>query len=115
MTTPIKLEPGQTLWFVPERHYGKQHEVTVGKVGRKWAYVEKSRYDRIDVKTLSMYSGDSHTGKCYPSQADWETHRATQEIWTRFWTKVRDTWRVPTGVDTEKVRQAAEILGIELP
>ena len=39
----MKLEVGQKLWLVENNHSRTQREVTVEKVGRKWAQVGPHR------------------------------------------------------------------------
>ena len=50
------IKTGQKLWFVPNyaQGFGKEREVTVGKVGRKWADIGAHR---IDAETLRADGG----------------------------------------------------------
>lgn len=114
MTTKVKLEAGQTLWFVPDRHYGRPHEVVVEKIGRKWARVVRARHDRIDVETLIMYSGDSRTGVCYLSEDDWKVQQAAQELWNKIAKGIWGRYNKPRHVTAEQIKQAAELLGVDL-
>jgi len=51
-----KLIEGQKLWWVPQRNrHAHEKEVTVLKVGRKWAQLDN--HERIDLETLVADAG----------------------------------------------------------
>lgn len=61
----MKLSEGQKLWWVPQHSLGmKGREVTVLKVGRKWAELDNG--ERIDLETLISDGGRyAPNGRCY--------------------------------------------------
>jgi len=52
----MKLAVGQKLWLVPTRGYGHEREITIERVGRKWAYFDRDR--RLDPTTLKIDGGE---------------------------------------------------------
>lgn len=56
---------GQKLWYVPHPHMGEVRpgqEVTVGKVGRKWANLAENDRLRFDLSTLDWHLDDQWPG-----------------------------------------------------
>jgi hypothetical protein len=108
----MALSVGQKLWFVPYEHRrNPPHDVTVTKVGRKWATLDNGH--RIDVETWQADGGDcSSPGKCYPDRAAWENEQDRQAAWNVLRRAVGDTWRPPAGVTVEGVVEAMRLLGI---
>ncbi len=105
----MKLEVGQTLWWVP-RH-GAPCDVTVTKVGRKW--VTLSNYRRVLADTL-MVEADSQT-RCYLDRTAHEADMALGAVWREFLRQLNPSYRAPPGMTIERIQQAAELLGINLP
>ena len=102
----MPLRVGQRLWFVPnDRRSGAPYEVTVEKIGRKWALIGYRR--RIDVETLKVDGGNyTSPGQCYEDRAAYETEVALQSAWSDFQQKVRSAWSVPEGVTMDEIRAA---------
>lgn len=104
------LTVGQKLWCVPSQRRGSPHEVTVEKVGRKWAYIGYS--DRIDVETLVMDGGQySSPGTCYVSQKAYKDEIKLIQIWNAF-RRLVDHHHIPKGITVERIQEAQKILGI---
>ena len=79
-----KLIEGQKLWWVPNRNrYQNEKEVTVLKVGRKWAQLDN--HERIDIETLVAASGNySPSGRCYISREEHEQKKALEQAWRKL-------------------------------
>jgi hypothetical protein len=109
------LVEGQKLWFVSsQRHGGEPREVTVGKIGRKWATIS-SGADRIDRETLVADGGQYISpGRCYLSQQAYEDAKRLSDDWRAFTTDVEKTrWHVPPGVTPETIAHVRAILNLK--
>lgn len=106
----MPLQVGQKLWFVPnDRRSCAPYEVTVEKIGRKWASI--GRRGRINLETLAVDGGGySSPGQCYEDRAVYEAKVALQAAWSSFQNKVRHQWRVPDGVTMDTIRVADSAL-----
>lgn len=108
------LVEGQKLWFVgshPHRHNRGGQEVTVEKVGRKWATISAGA-DRIDKTTLRADGGGyTSPGQCYLSEAEYEAEKALSVAWSEF-AALMDRWRMPSDMTLEKITKAREVLGL---
>jgi hypothetical protein len=108
------LQVGQTLVFVPSSRRGQPTEVTVTKVGRRWADIEPPYIGRVDIDTLSVDGGNhSSPGRCYLSMEDYETEKATNQAWLDFWRTIDRKHSRPKGVTVEVIHNVVEILGLE--
>lgn len=113
----MTLTPGMKLFYVSGRSHIGSHEVTVERVGRKWAYLAGPyglRDDfRIDIDTLQIdRRGPFSLGRVYASREEWEAINARRKMWERFRGNV--PFHPPTGVGTDDIRKAAALLGIDL-
>lgn len=109
-----KLTVGQKLWYVPreKRNVWQAREVTVEKIGRKWASISHGR--RIDLEDWRVDGGQySSPGRCYSSKEAWDAERARNMIWRTLRDNIDHT--PPEGITTDAIRQAAALLGIQLP
>ncbi len=105
------IKTGQKLWFVPNyaQGFGKEREVTVGKVGRKWADIGAHR---IDAETLRADGGHGTSpGQCWPNKTAWVAEQQRRELWG--WFQQRLSHQPPDGVSTESIRQAMTLLGVD--
>lgn len=106
-----KLTEGQKLWWVPQRNrHAQAKEVTVTKVGRKWAQLDN--HERIDLETLVADSGQySPSGCCYLSRDECEQEKALAQAWSKL---KRDLQygRNPDGVTIGDIEAARKLLGI---
>ncbi len=99
----MPLQVGQKLWFVPKNGSGTPHEVTVEKIGRKWASI--GRRGRINLETLAVDGGEySSPGQCYEDRAAYETKVELQAAWSSLQNKFRYQWAVPDGVTMDAIR-----------
>lgn len=110
----MKIHVGQQLYWVPSQPYAySKGMTTVTKVGRKWAELD-NRY-RIDIRTMVADGGGySSPGRCYQSQEEHERIVEEQRTWSTFRDKIANKYRCPDGITTEKIREAAKVLGINL-
>jgi hypothetical protein len=110
----MTLTIGQKLWFVPDRRSGMAREVTVSKIGRKWASLDTWGDLRIDVSTLQADGrGYSSPGRCYFSHAAWEAEVALDAAWTALWRDMHDTYRRRDGVTVENIQAARKLLNLD--
>lgn len=107
-----KLTVGQVLWFVPSApHYGNPREVTVTKVGRKWAEIDTAGI-RIGVNTLYADGrGYMSPGQCWTDRTEYEAWTELLNEWDAFRKRVNDCYRMPESVTIEGVRAASKALG----
>jgi hypothetical protein len=109
----MMLEIGQKLWFVPsDRRWSQPREVTVTKIGRKWAYTNRYRNEeKVDKETLVVSGGGyASPGRCWLSQEEYEAHAAADREWRRL--KNDMPWSVPNGVTVEKIGVVRRLLGL---
>jgi hypothetical protein len=112
----MKLNVGQTLVFVPSGfRRGQPTEVTVTKIGRKWADIEGTFYtDRIEIDTLHADGGKySSPGRCYLSREEYETEKATGDAWWAFSRTIDGEHSAPEGVTAETIQNVVKQLGLE--
>jgi hypothetical protein len=107
------LEVGQTLWFVPsDTRWNREREMTVKKVGRKWAKTDERT--RVDIKTLMVCGGNySSPGRCYLSRDEWESEKARKAAWSDLRRCIDRSWHIPAGVSLDHIKQAMALLGFE--
>ena len=107
-----RLRVGQNLWWVWRNgRRGEPCEVTVVKVGRKWA--ELSNRYRIDLIGMWADGGKYMSpGACYLSREHYERAVALSRKWLRFQNAVRR--RSSEGTTIDAIEAAASALGIEL-
>ena len=106
-----KLIEGQKLWWVPQRHRNaNEKEVTVLKVGRKWAQLDNN--ERIDIETLVADAGQySSSGCCYLSREEYEQCKALTQAWSKLKHDLQ-YWRNPEGVTIGDIEAARKLLGL---
>lgn len=86
---------------------------TIVKVGRKWATLNGC-IGRFDITTWRLDGGNySSPGTCYPSEQEYLAQQELIKSWSEFKKKVHCMW-LHHSVTVEKIRQAAELLGMEL-
>lgn len=107
-----KLQEGQKLWWVySQNRRGNPREVTVTKVGRKWAQL--NNHYRIDIETLIADGGGYMSpGCCYVNKDIYDREVVLKKEWNDM---KRDIQYQPTpeGVTVADI-QAARIL-LRLP
>lgn len=110
----MNLQPGQKLWFVySDRRQGQGREVTVEKIGRKWATLTDG--DRVSIESLDMDGGQySSPGRCYLSREEWARSEEVRLAWVRFSDSVHSRYAPPTGVTAEAIRSVSMILKLEV-
>lgn len=108
----MNFEPGQKVWLV--RNWGQRigHEATVERVGRVWAYLSTGARIRIGTRAVLDSRGCSNE-TCWASESD----HAAGQFKSRLLGAYRDA--ISRGVinscSVVQLREAAQILGIELP
>ena len=107
MTETPRFTVGQTLWRV-SRHSGRP--CTVTKIGRKWATLDGG--ERIDIKTMELEGYDFSFTRIFLSEAHYLRELDDRNTWVAFYDALK-RWQPPA--DAQTIRQAAALLGIELP
>lgn len=107
------LQVGQTLWFEgAHRHNAGLSEVTVTKVGRKWAQL--SNHERIDVQTLYADGGQYVSpGRCWLSKVECDAEANRQAAWSDLVKMIQHAYRAPEGVSEVNIRRAISLLKSE--
>lgn len=115
------LSEGQVLWFVGNElgNFKNQvGEVTVTKVGRKWAELRSkdipglSRY-RLNVETLVVDGqGYSNPGRCFLSRLDWLNQEGPKLAWMQLRQHLLNP--CPDDLSFETIQYAATLLGLEI-
>lgn len=113
-----KLTVGQKLWYVPRdsREVSQSREVTVTKIGRKWAEIDMGwgRGWRIDLDDWTVDGGNySSPGRCHISREAWKAETERRRLWDGLFQPRYGG--PPATVTTDAIYQAASLLGIELP
>ena len=112
----MKLKVGQKLWLVPGSRHSEPREVTVTKVGRKWAYIDgyyHSRNTRVDMETLVLDGTIGYPDHCYLSKKAWEESTLKDRVWSAIRDKMRNSYRRPDHLSTEDLRAIEAFLGLE--
>jgi len=111
-----KLFVGQKLWFVPNYHYaGTPREVTIVKIGRKWAHLSGWRNERIDIETLEMDGSKySSPGQCYLNRADYGNQVKIETAWRHLHENIGRVRCPPKGMTIERILEAQKLLGLEV-
>jgi|SRR6185503_4260576 len=124
--TEVMFTVGQTVWFVPARRNAlgdarEGRELRVTHVGRKWASLEtiptqpghiSYEFGRCDKATGCIDGkGYSSPGRCWASQAEWQTWAARHNAWQSLRTELQRLWGpVPDGVTLEDMAKVRELL-----
>lgn len=116
-----RLMDGQVLWFVGAslgNFKNQTGEVTVHKVGRKWAELKStsvpglSRY-RLNVETLVVDGqGYSSPGRCYQSRLHWLNEEGPTLAWAQLRQHLLDNG--PADMSFETIQMAAKLLDLEI-
>lgn len=109
----MSIVPGMTLFYVPSgRRHAQPYEVTVERVGRKWAYLAGNN-GRIDIDTLQADGDDySSPGRCYGSREEWEATTERRQVWDRL--RRGMPYGPPESVSTEDLKAIAVRLGVSI-
>lgn len=107
------LHVGQKLWMVyNDIRRGQPREVTVTRVGRKWADIDVYK-TRVAVDTLCIDPdrGLSRTGRCYLSRDAYEAETMLVQEWNDFAGRV-SMGRPPQGMTVERIRELRAEFGM---
>lgn len=86
------------------------HEMTVGKVGRKWALFDAGYYGRFDIETL-RFDGGSHNIRIFFSEADYVLSIKRRELWDRIRKQAREQHIPKECIGVDQLESIVEILG----
>ena len=67
-------------------------DVTISRVGRKWAYITERRRYRIaldETRLLNVYEGDYSVGVLWPSREEYETYQRVARRRQEFTERIR--------------------------
>jgi hypothetical protein len=85
-------------------------EVTVIKIGRKWAEIDHGR--RISIETMWVDHGQyTSSERCYASIEERQNERALEREWDAFRKAIGNLWHSPT-TNIDSIRQAGALLGV---
>jgi hypothetical protein len=101
------MKPGDKLWLVARNH--RNHEITVAKIGRKWATTDNRRW-RLNMETMQVFDGDYRVGMAYPSEQAYRDQEAVRDAWSEFQRLVAR--KSSEGMSVEQIDQAAAWLGV---
>jgi hypothetical protein len=106
------FEKGKKLFYVPK--YGSPYFETIIKAGRVYLYTE--RRDKILLSAFETYGyADTVSGRYYPSEKKFREVQAFGKAWSEFWKELdRVRWNPPKDLTPDRIRQAAELLGLKL-
>lgn len=101
---------GQKLWYVPTDHrWGRQAEVTVTRVGRKWVELDSGR--RVEIGKTHVDGGNySSPGSLYESKEVYEASEALKEAWWELKRKMDNIRATPSHMTLEKISQIEKIV-----
>lgn len=111
MTTLRDKKAGDTVCVV-RYGYGRPgdtrvDEETILKVGRKWAYLDRDRFDRDDGTIDGR--GYSSPGNVFVDRETYEHIAQRAKLWEAFKKEVRDSWNRPEHLDIEDIRRMRAI------
>lgn len=111
------LEVGQKLWLVLSRNSSHQQEVTVTKVGRKWATLDHGyRPYRIDKESMEVDGGQYMSpGRCHLSRDEYERAKKRGDDWSSLLSAIRNRWSPPPRATSESIAEARKLLGLDEP
>jgi hypothetical protein len=103
------MKPGDKLWLVT--NYQGDREITVGKIGTKWAATDNRRW-RLNLDTMQVFDGAYHVGMAYESEQAYRDQQALIDAWEEFRAQVRLAVGVPPGMTLESIAHATAWLGV---
>ncbi len=105
-----QLKVGDVLWLQSGARHTSSEEITLTKVGRKWACFDQAG-SRFDMKTGEVDGGNySSWGQVYASKAFADTERRRLRVWSRI--KHGMGYTPGEDVTLSRVMRAADLLGI---
>ncbi len=109
MSNPHNIQVGQKLWRVASRRRGGNgFEVTVSKVGRKWAELDGYATGRIDLETLCVDGGNYMSpATCYLSRESYEAECTLRAANAEFKVRMSEYNNL---FSLEQIRAAEKIL-----
>jgi hypothetical protein len=109
-----KPEVGMLVFVVhTNRSMAIGSTITIAKVARKWATL--SNGERFDISTWVLDPGNyNNFGNVYQTEQDYIEEQAINMCWMLFRRKISDNNKHSDIVTIERIKQAAEILGIKL-
>ena len=109
----FQLGRKEVLWYVP-KYRGISREVTVLKVGRKWAGIDLldgDSFHRIDIVTLIVGGKYSSPGQCYLSKEVYETKVLVDKAWDAL--KKNIPYWASENITLEDILKAKDLLGLK--
>lgn len=119
----MKLEVGQKLWYVSNSaRLGAPYEIAVTAVGRKWAKTEQDlgggrtlAAHKIEIANLAADGGKYPSpGRAYLSREAWEIAKETDRLWSKLRRGLSYKISRTNDCTAEKIREAADALGVPL-
>ena len=115
MTKTIHFRVGNTAYFVSTcRHPVQKFDVTITKVGRVWAYMKGGGLQIVVNMSTGKVKPGFIEGTLYESKADYESDVELRKTWRALRSLLSDAYSTPPGVTTEKIHEAARLLGFNI-
>ncbi len=105
------VKVGDVLWYQPmdTRYAGR--EITVTKVGRKYAYFEHWNRFGLD-NGLHRSAGNSTRGRVYANKSIREAEASLERAWSSFRNDFQGCYTPPAGATIDNINQARALLGL---
>jgi len=101
------LKTGDKLYFLSYNKYRSSEDVTVLKVGRKWATLDNQT--RIDLSDWIADGGEYNSpGRCYQSKQEHDNEQKLLDKWEAFVKKLNER-NPPDGMTLGKIAQLTEL------
>lgn len=104
------MDSGENLFWVPTNFREKKINVTVTKIGRKWAYLSNGY--KIDKNSLKSPPKDNliSPGRCFLSHQDYLDKKKIYEKFEKIKRVLQHIDKLPDDVTLENLKKVEELL-----
>jgi hypothetical protein len=104
-----QLKVGQTLYFASGQQWIPSGNVTVTRIGRKWAYLSNGR--RMSKESFVVDGvGFTSPGCCWLSKEEHDAQLGRQRTWASIWALVGSARRAPAHLTIEELQAIEGLL-----
>jgi hypothetical protein len=102
------MKVGDKLYFPGGRRYGNETWATITSIGRKYIYIDRTWYGRIDKKTLVC------EGRCqwYTDKSVWEEEQRVRKLYDKLQSYFRNRFAKPNDLTAEQIEAALRAIGL---